>query len=347
MAEVIKETTILESATVSLLRMQEFDVDQLPRVNELGSSLNFKSSVEPARRLISLYRRLSTTALEDFPDAILTQIKAQCDADYQKFDQIISFDPSAQQTPSTVRDTYVTQLVTAYDPAFTKLSPHISYSLHRSADFQRLDSDARATFQQIKDEASSIQTNLEGQKESAEAILKDIRETAAEQGVTQQAIYFQTESSDHEADATKWEARTIWVASALAVFAIASIFLHKWSWIAPVNTFETVQLVSSKLLIFGVLTYLLILSAKNYLNQKHNAIVNKHRQNALMTYKAMVDATDDPGSREAILIQAAGCIFNPQTTGYTAGGDTPAVSGKSMVEILSKPIVQAAASSNK
>lgn len=347
MAEVIKEKTLLESATVSLLRMQEFDVEQLPRVNELGSSLNFQNSIEPARRLISLYRRLSTTALEDFPDAILTQIKAQCDADYQKFDQVIAFDPSSQQTPSTVRDTYINQLETAYDPAFTKLSPHISYSLHRSADFQRLDSDARSTFQQINDEASSIQEKLESHKESAESILSDIRETAAEQGVTQQAIYFQTESSDHEADAAKWEKRTIWVASALAVFAIASIFLHKWPWIAPVNTFETVQLVSSKLLIFGVLTYLLILSAKNYLNHKHNSIVNKHRQNALMTYKAMVDATDDPGSREAILIQAAGCIFNPQTTGYTVGSDTPAVSGKSMVEILSKPVVQAAANSNK
>jgi hypothetical protein len=331
MAEAIKEKTLLESATDSLLRMQGFDVDQLPRINELGSSLNFQNSVVPARRLISLFRRLSTTALEDFPDVILNQIKAQCDANYQKFDQIIDFDPSAQQ----------------YDPAFTQLSPHISYSLHRSADFQRLDSDARSTFQQIKDEASSIQTSLEAQKESAEGILKDIRETAAEQGVTQQAIYFQIESSGHETDALKWEKRTILLASALGIFAVASIFLHKWSWIAPVNTFETVQLVSSKLLIFGVLTYLLILSAKNYLNQKHNAIVNKHRQNALMTYKAMVDATDDPGSREAILIQAAGCIFNPQTTGYTAGGDTPAVSGKSMVEILSKPIVHAAVSSKK
>lgn len=347
MAEVIEEGTLLESATVSLLRMQEFNVEQLPRVNELGSSLNFQNSIEPARRLISLYRRLSTTALEDFPDAVLNQIKTQCDADYQKFDQIINFDPSSQQTPSSVRDTYITQVKAAYDPAFTKLSPHISYSLHRSADFQRLDTDARSTFQKIKDEAGSIQKNLEAQKESAEAILSDIRETAAEQGVTQQAIYFQTESSDHERDAIKWERRTICVAAALSVFAIASIFLHKWSWIAPINTFETVQLVSSKLLIFGVLTYLLVLSAKNYLNHKHNSIVNKHRQNALMTYKAMVDATDDPGSREAILIQAAGCIFNPQSTGYTISSDTPVVSGKSMVEILSKPVVQAAANSNK
>ena len=77
----------------------------------------------------------------------------------------------------------------------------------------------------------------------------------------------------------------------------------------PNNTYETAQLITSKLLIFAVLTYLLILSAKNYLNNKHNSVVNKHRQNSLMTYKAMVDATDDPGSRGAILIQAASCIF--------------------------------------
>jgi len=347
MAEVIEESTTLGKSTASLLRVQEFDVKKLPRVEHLGAALNFSLSVEPAKRLISLYRRLSTTALEDFPEAVLNQVIAQCDSDYQKFDQIINFELSEHQTPNTVRDSFVQEIENAYDPAFTKLSPFISYSLHRSADFQRLDTDARSTFQQIKDQAETIQSALEKQKENAESILKDIRDTAAEQGVTQQAIYFQTESSEHDANADKWEKRTFWVAIVLGVFAITSIFLHKWTWLAPANGYETAQLVTSKLLIFAVLTYLLILSAKNYLNHKHNSIVNKHRQNALMTYKAMVDATDDPGSREAILIQAAGCIFNPQATGYTSGSESPAVSGKSMVEILSKPVVQAAVSSNK
>lgn len=347
MAEVIEEKTTLEKATVSLLRIQEFDVKKLPRTDHLGGALNFSDSQEPAKRLISLYRRLSTTALEDFPDAILNQIMAQCDGDFQKFNQIMDFEPSEHQTPSAVRDTYIQQITASYDPAFNQLSPFISYSLHRSADFQRLDTDARSTFQQIKDQAGEIQGALNQQKEDAEKILKDIRETAAEQGVTQQAIYFQTESSSHNTEADKWEIRTIGVAVVLGVFAIASIFLHKWEWLAPTNTYETAQLITSKLLIFAVLTYLLILSAKNYLNNKHNSIVNKHRQNSLMTYKAMVDATDDPGSREAILIQAASCIFNPQTTGYTAGSESPSVSGRSMVEILSKPVIQAAVSSNK
>ncbi|NVD36755.1 hypothetical protein [Marinobacter lutaoensis] len=347
MAKSNNEKTVREQTEESLLRLQEFDVSKLPRVEHLGGSLNFQDAVEPARRLISLYRRLSTTALEDFPDQSLNQIKAQCDGDYQKFGQILEFEPSEQQTPSAVRDRYIDAVKTAYDPAFNKLSPFISYSLHRSADFQRLDADARSTFQSIKDEAKAIQDSLSQQREEAEGILRDIRETAAEQGVTQQAIYFQTESSQHNTDADKWEKRTIVISAVLGLFAIGSLFLHKWDWLSPTSTYETAQLVTSKILIFAVLTYLLVLSARNYLNHKHNSIVNKHRQNALMTYKAMVDATDDAGSREAILIQAASCIFNPQTTGYTNSSESQAVSGKSMVEILSKPVVQAAASSNK
>ena len=347
MSEETTEPTLLEKVSASLERIQNFDVELLPRVDHLGSSLNFKEAIEPSRRLISLYRRLSITALEDFPITVLNQIVNQCDGDYQKFDQIIEFEPKEKQTPSNVRDSYIQAIEKAYDPAFIKLSPYISYSLHRSVDFQRLDTDARSIFQKIKDKAGLIQTALSQQKSDAEGILKDIRDTAAEQGVTQQAIYFQTESTDHDGEADKWEKRTIGVGITLIVFAVLSMLLHKWSWLAPVNTYETAQLITSKLLIFAILTYLLILSAKNYLNHKHNSVVNKHRQNALMTYKAMVDATDDPGSREAVLIQAASCIFNPQSTGYTANNEGTAVSGKSMVEILSKPVVQAASSSNK
>lgn len=346
MADSNEETTLIRAEN-ALSRIQNFDVTELPQVGELGAALNFNGAVEPAKRLISLYKRLSITALEDFPETSLNQIIAQCDADYQKLNQILKFEISEHQTPSNIRDSYISAIEVAYDPAFIKLSPFISYSLHRSADFQRLDTDARSTLQKITDESSSIKTMLEKQKEEAEQILKDIRATAAEQGVTQQAIYFQTETSEHNLEADKWEIRTLKVAITLGILAIASFFLHKWSWLSPSDTYETIQLVTSKLLIFGVLTYLLILCAKNYLNHKHNSIVNKHRQNALMTYKAMVDATDDPGSREAILIQAAGCIFNSQSTGYTSVNESPSVSGRSMVEILSKPVVQAASGATK
>lgn len=87
---------------------------------------------------------------------------------------------------------------------------------------------------------------------------------------------------------------------------------------------------------------MLFLSSKNFLNHKHNAIVNKHRQNALMTHTALVEASGDEGVRDAVLLQAANCIFSPQSTGYTQTGESEATNQKSMIEILSRPIAQGA-----
>ena len=68
------ENESLKSVNKSLLRVQEFDVEQLPREAELGDITKLsRSSIEPAKRLISLFKRLSTTALEDFPDDSFTR----------------------------------------------------------------------------------------------------------------------------------------------------------------------------------------------------------------------------------------------------------------------------------
>lgn len=340
------EDAARDETSESLERIQNFDAETLPRVDDLGSSVNFQDAVEPAKRLISLYKRLSLSALQDFPVPVCQNIKSWADADFQKFQQILDFDVSSVDKPAPTRDQYIEALRNAYEPAFKNLHPYISYSLHRAADFQRLDTEARATLQAVSDKASKTLGSLDEQKEAAEAILKDIRDVAAEQGVTQMATYFKGEADEHSEEAKNWEKRTAWMAIAVIGFAIASLFLHKWAWLSPSNTYETVLLTTSKIIIFTVLTYLLILCARNYLNHKHNAIVNKHRQNALMTYRTMVDATDDPGSREAILIQAAACIYGMENTGYAPKGEGSGVSGRSMVEIMSRPVMQGAATAS-
>ncbi len=76
----------------------------------------------------------------------------------------------------------------------------------------------------------------------------------------------------------------------------------------------------SKLLIFAVLAYMLLLCARNFLAHKHNSIVNKHRQNALLTFKALADAASKEDQRDVVLTYAAACIFSPQETGYTKSG---------------------------
>lgn len=324
-------------AEESLIRMQQFDVSTLPRERELGSEVNFLGAVEPAHRLVDLYKRLSVTALDDLSQQGLQHVKDRANADYALLKQALDFKLASQSTPQGTRDNIVQQLTESYDPSFQILHPYIAYSLHRSADFQRLDADARATMQSISDRAGKVESQLQEHEKEAQRILSEIRSVAAEEGVTQQAAHFRAEADRHEAESETWRKRTTNLAAALGVYAALSVFLHKIPLLAPSSPYDTVQLAVSKVLVFSVLAYMLFLSARNFLSHKHNAIVNRHRQNALMTHRALIEAASDHGIREAIMVQAASCIFSPQNTGYS--GAVTGVEGsspKSVVELLSK-----------
>src|SRR3569833_1276605 len=124
-----------EEAATSLQRMQAFEPKTLVREGDLGKKA-FHGVVKPAQRLIDLYKRLSPVALQDFSEGQLGLLKQRANADYQLFQQITEFD--VDHTTAD-RDGLVTQVSNSYDSTFTILHPLIAYSLHRSADFQRLD----------------------------------------------------------------------------------------------------------------------------------------------------------------------------------------------------------------
>lgn len=328
---------LLEEAVESLERMQNFDPSTLVRVQELGTAKNFANAVLPAQRLIDLYRRLSPRALEDFPDDKLNQVKERANSDHQLFQQILQFD--ADRTTAD-RDALIASVTKSYTPLFNTLHPLIAYSLHRSADFQRLDSEARATLQSVQDRAQSLTKDLETAKGEATRILEEVRATAAEAGVSQQALFFKESADAHEAEATSWRKITVRLAWATGLFALASMTIHKIPFLRPETTYDTVQIAVSKVLVFGVLTYMLYLAAKNFLSHKHNAIINRHRQQALQTFQALVDAAADSGKSDIVLTHAASCIFTPQATGYAAesSGNAPPV--KTVVELLGSSVAK-------
>jgi len=330
-------STVLEETTKSLTRMQEFDPSSLPRTEDLGKSLNFAEAVAPAEKLIALYNRLSVTVLEDFPEAQLNQIKTQADSDYSLLNQILDFDPNVQ-SPTNVRDSHIQQVANAYPASFTTLHPFISYGISKATDFQRMETEARAMIQSVEDKAAALTKELAANKDDAEKILADIRKTAAEQGVSQQAKYFKEEAKRHDTDADTWKGITQKFAWALGGFAVLSLGIHKIPFLKPTDAFDAAQLITSKVLIFGVIAYMLILAAKNFLSNKHNAIVNRHRQNALLTFNALVDAAKDEESKDIVLSQAASCIFSPQDTGYAKTSGDSSASNKTVVELVPRAI---------
>lgn len=330
----------LEKTQESLSRMQAFDVKSLAREEELGRNFDFSAIVAPASRLVRLYNQLGLSTLDDFPDAILTQIKQIADADFSRFQQALDFDPTKveNQNPTQPRDQIIKQVAAAYDTTFQKLFPFISYGTSKSVDFQRMENEARAMLQNVKDEATEITGHLTTHQEQAENVLADVRKVAAEQGVSQQAIYFKDESEAHEKASEYWKTKTIQASIALGIYAFCTLFIHKLAWFKPEDNLQAFQLMTSKVLIFGVIAYLLFLAAKNFLSHKHNAIVNKHRQNALMTYKALTDAATTEESKDIVLTHAASCIFSPQDTGYikNENSSSQAGVGRSVIELIPK-----------
>jgi len=334
-----QEITLRQEAQKSLIRMQEFKSDALSREADLGSELNFKDMLPAAEHLIALYQQISPTVIEDLPQLQLTTIQNQANADFNRFDQILKFS-AKQADPHGVRNSLVQQVETAYQTAFTQLHQIISYSTSKSADFKRLEREARATLQKLEDKATELTDKLEKDKTASGQILEDIRKVAAEQGVSQQAIYFRDTAQDHEKQADVWQGKIITFAWILGIYAALTIFLHKIPWIKPDDVYSTVQLAISKVLIFGVLSYLLYLATKNYLAHKHNAVVNKHRQNALMTYEAIVNAAKSTANTEVILTHASSCMFAPQQTGYSGATSPDGPVAKSIVELMSSRVIK-------
>lgn len=328
-----QEDKLRQECQQSLARIQQFDPRTLAREEELGRDFNFQGVIQAANRLIGLYNQVSLTVLEDFPLTQLTSLKTQSDADYNRFEQILKFS-AKQENAYNIRNDLIQKTDGAYQATFNALQPIIAYSTSKSADFKRLETEARAALQVIEDKANELTKKLEDDKKSSEQILEDIRKVAAEQGVSQQAIYFRDAAKDHETEATNWRKQTIRLSLVLGAYAVLTLGLHKIPWLKPEDLYQTVQLAISKVLIFAVLSYMLYLATKNYLAQKHNAVINKHRQNALMTYEALVGAAKETPNKEIILTHASACIFAPQPTGYSGGQISDGPVAKSVVELL-------------
>ncbi|MEK9281155.1 hypothetical protein MTR72_16260 [Bradyrhizobium sp. ISRA442] len=163
--------------------------------------------------------------------------------------------------------------------------------------------------------------------------MEDVRRVAAEQGVGFQAAYFKSEADKHDIAAGRWRFWTMLAAALVALIAGASLFVSKIDLLKPQDAYEAIQLLAAKLVIFTTAGYLLMLCARNSLAHTHNGIVNRHRQNALLTFQALVDAAKGEDKKDIVLTHAAACMFAPQETGFTKHQTE---SGANIVQMLGK-----------
>jgi len=329
-----EQLTVLEECTESLKLIQEFKAETLERP-ELGG-YEFAEVVEPANNLINLFRRISLEVLADMPDGALKTIHVNAVNLLANFKEIIDFN-SVQDNAATERTNLIEKIKNLYADYFNSLYLYISYSSSVTTDFSRVKADADQVVTDVKTDLGVLTNQVTKTKDTINGILEDVKKAAGELGVTKEAEYFHKESKDHKRETRKWRTRMVWFAGGVGIFSLFSLGMHNIPILKTTNLYETIQLAVSKVLVFGVLSYMLYISARNYLAHTHNQIVNKHRQNSLLTYKALVDAAS--GDRQNIvLLHAAACIYSPQPTGYSKETEVGAPNTKSLFSLMTDTI---------
>lgn len=155
--------------------------------------------------------------------------------------------------------------------------------------------------------------NLGAQATEGEQLLEQMRGLSAEAGVSHHARVFGDAAEEHNQGRRRW----LWATGVATVLALAFA-----SWLVldpPVgegNLETSIPLITGRLVAFGILSYALVWCGRMYRAHAHNYIINTHRRNALRSFLAFVGGTEEPATKNAVLIQSTHSVFSHRPSGF-------------------------------
>lgn len=151
--------------------------------------------------------------------------------------------------------------------------------------------------------------------EEMKRLLDGARESVQSATLAAHAKVFGDEGDSFTVQSRLWLAATILLV-ALTTFLGYLNLVQVQASAQPVALAASVQVVAAKLFIAGILVASIRASLSQYRAARHNAVVNQHRSRALQSFNALVQASPDPQTKAAVLLQATAGVFGPQPTGY-------------------------------
>jgi hypothetical protein len=148
--------------------------------------------------------------------------------------------------------------------------------------------------------------------------LRDAAKKATQEiGVSKYERVFGDEANSHATAARWWLAATILLAAGTVSFAWG-LYQSSWHLAATLTPTQSLHLAIGKIVILSILISAILWSGRGYRSNRHNAVINKHRQNALRTFDTFVKSATDEQTKSAVLLQTTHCIFSPQNSGYAS-----------------------------
>jgi len=337
MATAQQRQEVLENVTKRAEALAKVDPKALARTSDLSPDINFKEAVPHFEEMLDLCKQLSQRDISRLTHPQLSAISTAWDKLEALIKQVEDFTLN-QNTPGDVCKNIVTGVSNAYDEVMTPLLLPLAFTATQATDYAKIEREAKGYHTTMKAEAEGLSKYIASARTEAERALAAVKEQAAEAGVSTNAQIFVGDAQKHHDLAQGWLKATVWVGAFTVLAAVAALitaFVYQ-----PKDLSATIQYVVAKVLVLSTLSFGVLWCARNYKSQKHNETLNKHRANALMTFRAFVEGTSDVRVKDAILLQAAQAAFSGRPTGFdSVERDAQAINP--VVEILGKTLPQA------
>jgi hypothetical protein len=222
-----------------------------------------------------------------------------------------------EQNPRQKRQEILHAVADAYQQIYTacnQLNPALSVNVGIAGR-----GETESVLEQLLVKAKAGADQIENLKAQSEQGAKSISEQAGKSGVAAEARHFAEEARTHKGSAFLWLIGIAIISAILLVVAGYFYFYDKppksygmaWNHFIP------------KFSILGLLVFLDIVLVGLYRAERHNAVVNQHRANALNTFETMTAATLTQDVKDALTLTAAEAIYAPQETGFAKRAGNP------------------------
>lgn len=311
----------VDNAVRAVKWVQQFSPGHLAQV--ATHPFHFDDVHDDVQGLVNMYGHITQGILNNLSFGQVVKVRECAERDFALLEAARKFVPDEQDNAQAAHAKIVADIRESCADSIDRLMLYAHHGVQKLQSLQVLQSQ----LQQRLNEADSAAKPLEEQVKEAQEKIKNktaqLWEAASAAEVSTQSGYFESEGQKHVAVSYVWMALVFVAMASLVGYALRGdelfpVDLPEEGGIAL--TYAIAQAAITRVLIVTVLGYALFFCARNYAAHRHNAIVNRHRKNALSTYIALVEANSTPENRDIVLAQAARCIFAPQESGYVRRG---------------------------
>jgi len=309
-------------------KMTEVEISDLISNKDWGS-INFESATPDLERLFALCNHFKVLPIDQLPADIANQIVTEATPISQTVNNIREF-TIEQANPSGIRDQYVNEVKANVDRFYKFAHIYVPYLAYQKGEIQNNIKQLTSSVSDAKNLLETTKSDVNSKSEAIAKIIQAAREASVSVGVAHFTADFDAEAEVMEDQAKNW----LIVTSILAGLSLLSAVYFLFAEPNLTTTASAIQYVSSKILILVLLITATLWCGNLYKAAKHQAAANKFKGNSLKTFQAFVNATDDDGIRDAVLIETTRAIFSESATGYITNDNSGTEKSTKIVEVI-------------